>query len=109
MYRSTRAIEVGLEDDIRASMEGLGFRVKGVGVPHDEWNKRVAVGGTHACMYAWPTVCANLGQWLRSMRACMHAHALFCWHSCRIIPVRKPVHYDGNLHCITIQHGISSR
>ncbi len=38
LYRNTRSIEVAVEDDMRANLQALGFRVVGRGVPHDDWN-----------------------------------------------------------------------
>ncbi len=43
VYRTSRATEAGLEDDIRAGMSALGFKIISTGVAHDEFNKRVAV------------------------------------------------------------------
>ncbi len=43
MYRTTSSIEVAIEDDIRSSMEALGFKIKSTPVPHDEFNKRTVV------------------------------------------------------------------
>lgn len=51
VYRTTRSIEVALEDDIRRNLEGLGFRVINKGVVHDEFNQRTAVS-SHPAYFA---------------------------------------------------------
>jgi hypothetical protein len=43
IYRTSSSIEVAIEDDIRVSMEALGFKIKGTPVAHDEFNTRTVV------------------------------------------------------------------
>jgi hypothetical protein len=46
VYRTSSSTEVGIEDDIRASMEALGFKIKSTAVAHDEFNNRTVVSST---------------------------------------------------------------
>ena len=47
LFRTTRSIEVGIEDDIRSDLEALGFKVSGVGVSHDMWNAMASVSSAN--------------------------------------------------------------
>jgi hypothetical protein len=38
LYRTTRSIEMAVEDDIRINLEAMGFNVINRGVAHDVWN-----------------------------------------------------------------------
>lgn len=51
MYRSSRSIEAGIEDDVRQALQASGIGVKSTGVPHDQWNTLANVSACHqGCM-----------------------------------------------------------